>query len=298
MNENTKIKTNCLPLFYHIPKNSGTYVYNCLLKSARTIDPVNTRVIRVFSEEKWNIAKLIVFNDDIFLKKLGKFATFNNSKVVLDLNIEDLTLKILKGVTLHSVFIEGRGFRLTGTLLEPLLKFLNKLDLYKFIILRDPFSREQSLYHYLTSDKSKHEQTHGRLVSPSFREHVMSNQLQDSWLIRNLVNIPNGIVLTEEHLNGAVEILESFNKYDAKDTDKALDDVLLKCFNIENFNKEDLKDRKNDNVYKKMRFKDLTHAERKTFQKKKYLDNALYSNSVIIPPPGITKDIFMPKKNL
>ena len=144
------------------------------------------------------------------------------------------------------------------------------------LILREPFSREQSLYHYLTSDKSKHECSHGIFKSSSFGEHVVSKQLQDSWLIRNLLNIPNGVKLTEDNFNKACEILQNFNIYDAKDTDKAVKGVMLKCFNMQDFDIEPLANRKHDNMYKKIKFEELSLDAQNQFKERKFWDQKLY----------------------
>ena len=270
------MKINSIPVFHHIPKNSGTYVSNCLLYAARAHSQSEIQAIRVILEEKYVAAKLIVIDNLNFLNEHDKFASLNSSKILWDLRIEDLTEDILQRLSIHSVVIEGRGFRCTETSLKSLFLFLAKFNLHKFIILREPFSREQSLYHYLTSDKSKHERSHGIFKSASFGEHVVSRQLQDSWLIRNLLNIPNGIKLTEDDFNKACEILQDFNIYDAKDTDKAVKEVMLKCFNMQDFDIESLANRKHNNIYKKIKFEELPLDAQNQFKERKFWDQKLY----------------------
>jgi len=270
------MKINSIPVFYHIPKNSGTYVSHCLLYAARVHSQSEIQAIRVILEEKYEVAKLIVIDNLNFLNKHDKFTSLNSSKIPWDLRIEDLTEDILQRLSIHSVVIEGRGFRCTETSLKSLFLFLAKFNLHKFIILREPFSREQSLYNYLTSDKSKHERSHGVFKSGSFQEHVMSKQLRDSWLIRNLLNIPNGVKLTEDDFNKACEILQNFNIYDAKDTDKAVKEAMLKCFNMQDFDIESLANRKHDNIYKKIKFEDLSIDAQNQFKERKLWDQKLY----------------------
>lgn len=271
------MNTNNIPVFYHIPKNSGTYVYHCILSEARKRNKYKVQIVRVLLENKYVIAKLIVLNNSDFLNQCNNFTPLNDSKTAWNLLVEDLTEDILQKLSIHSVFIEGRGFRHTETSLKSLFLFLAQFKLYEFIMLREPFSREQSLYHYLTSDKSKHEHSHNIFKSICFEDHIMSNQLQDSWLTRNLANIPNNVELTEDHFNKACNILQKFNVYDVKDTDKAIKEMLLKCFNIQEFNIESVADKKHDNIYKKIKFEELPLDVQTTFKKRKYWDQKLYN---------------------
>jgi hypothetical protein len=271
------MKINSIPLFYHIPKNSGTYVYHSMLNAARLYNENKVQVIRVILEEKFILAKLILIDNLNFLKEDDKFTSLNSAEITWNLRVEDLTEDILQRLSIHSVVIEARGFRHTETSLKSLFLFLAKFNLHKFIILREPFSREQSLYNYLTSDKSKHECTHGIFKNVSFEEHVMSKQIQDSWLIRSLLNIPMGEQLTEDHFNKTCEKMCNLNVYDIKDTDEVVKEMLLKCFNIQNFDIESAANKKHDNIYKKIKFEELPLSSQNIFKERKYWDQKLYN---------------------
>lgn len=266
---------NILPIFYHIPKNSGTYIYNCILSEIKKIKK-NVRVIRVV-EDNYILVKIVVSNTDLsFLT--DKLEPKQNANVSYTLNVKNLTEDVLEKLSIDFISIEARGFRCTDTSLKLFFSFLLKFVLHKFIVLREPFLREQSLYHYLTSDKSKHERTHGVFRSPSFEEHIMSTQLRDSWLIRAILNIPNTTkTLTEENLKGACEIIQTFNVYDTTKTDKAIKDTLLKCFNIENFNSTLIQSKKNQNLYDKIKFEELSLDVRTQFIERKHWDQKLYN---------------------
>ena len=274
------MKNQLIPIFYHIPKNCGTYVYHSFLHSARAYNQRKIQIIRIILEEKFVIAKLIVIDNLNFLNEYGKFTSLNSAKITWNLSVEDLTEDILQRLSIHSVFIDGRGFRHTETSLKSLFLFLAKFSLHKFIILREPFSREQSLYHYLTSDKSKHEKTHGIFKSDSFQEHIVSKQLQDSWLIRNLSGISSEVELTENYFNRSCEVLNNFNVYDTKDTDTAIKEMLLKCFNIQEFDIESVANKKHDNIYIKIKFEDLPVDVQNTFKERKYWDQKIYEHFI------------------
>ena len=49
-----------------------------------------------------------------------------------------------------------------------------------FTILRDCFSRQQSLYYYLNGNESSHEPTHGGIKENTFSEYLSSYSLEDS----------------------------------------------------------------------------------------------------------------------
>ena len=272
------METNSIPVFYHIPKNCGTYVYHSFFRSARVHNQSEIQIVRVILEEKYVIAKLIVIDNLNFLNEYGKFTSLNSKKIAWKLSVEDLTEDILQRLSIHSVFIEGRGFRHTETSLKSLFLFLAKFSLHKFTILREPFSREQSLYNYLTSEKSKHEYSHGIFKSASFEEHLVSKQLQDSWLIRNLSDIPTSEKLTEDHFNIACEKMRNLKAYDIKDTDEAIKEALLKCFNIQDFNTDTVANKKHENKYKKIKFSELPLDTQNIFKKRKYWDQKLHDH--------------------
>jgi hypothetical protein len=261
-----KKETNRIPVFFHIPKNSGTYITNCILISVRE-KYKNIRLIKILDGE-FVLAKIIVSLND-------KSSAFPDG-IIWNLDIKDFTHDFLEELSIIAIIIEARGFRRIDLLSSLFAKKISEFDLYKFIILREPFSREQSLYHYLTSNKSKHETTHGVFKSLSFEEHLLSKQLQDSWLIRSLLDLPNGGKLTQDHFDKAILFLQDFNVYSAKNTDEAVEDVLLKCFNIQDFDKESFADRKHDNIYKKIKFEELPSDVQIKFNERKYWDQKLY----------------------
>ena len=268
-----------IPVFYHIPKNAGTYFYNCILSEVRKINH-NVCIIRVFDNQHI-LAKIIVSNENLSLFG-NKLIPLQNRNDHWYLNIIDLSEDLIEKLSILFVSIEASGFRKIETSLKLVFLSLSKFVLYKFIIFREPFSREQSLYYYLTSDKSKHEATHGVFKSLSFEEHILSKQLQDSWLTRSLLNIPFGTkILTEENFNKVCSILETFEIYDIKQIEKAINDTLLKCFNVKNFDpKEMSSSQKNQNTYNKIKLHELPSDAQQRFNERKYWDQKLYNHFI------------------
>ena len=305
---------NPIPVFYHIPKNSGTYIYTNISNSIRSLYyrkiGYNIREIIVMDGHYMLIRFLV--NDMLYSLDNCEYASFVNKnlscncinickhKIIWTININDINSNILNNLQLLAVIIEPRGFKCSEKILEMISNLFQKYNLYKFLILRNPFEREQSLFNYITSEASKHEPTHKVITSNTFEEYIMSNQLQDSWLIRNLLNLKTTENLNEEHYTKTCEILKSFNVYDIKDTEKCLKEMFLKCFgdfSIE-YNKKRVE--KNTNLYSKIEYKDLSEnvknkfkeillsaslPELSKFKEIKYWDQKLYdtffSNSVL-----------------
>lgn len=247
---------NLIPVFYHIPKSSGVYVYTCMLGSIKNNLESSATEIRI-NDKRRVLGKII--------------ASVNKSEesVIQPRDFEKLSI--------FAVFIEAGGFRHADEILNSIFKKTKtRPNLYKFITLREPFSRERSLYHYLTSDKSKYELTHGALKSPCFEQHIMSRQLQESWLIRSLLNLTHDIELTEEHFDQTCKILQGFKVYDSVRAEEAVKETLSKCFGIKNFNQDDYRFIKNENIYNKIEFDQLAPDPQKRFNDRKKWDRKLY----------------------
>jgi hypothetical protein len=86
-----------------------------------------------------------------------------------------------------------------------------------------------------------------------------------------------GEQLTEDHFNKTCEKMCNFNVYDIKDTDEVVKEMLLKCFNIQNFDIESAAKKKHDNIYKKIKFEELPLASQNIFKERKYWDQKLYN---------------------
>jgi len=262
-----------IPLFYHIPKNSGTYVYHSLLTEVRKkYKNIDVRVIRVLDKQR-TLAKIIVLG----AIPPGPFS--KAGRVRYDIDIENVTEQILNELSIVLVFIEASGFRCINTSLKILFNFLSKYVLEKFAIFREPFLREQSLYYYLKSDDSKHEFTHNKFRSHSFEEHILSPQLQDSWLIRALLNMPRDKPvqpILEEHFDLAYDTLKSFKIYPIEDTQELIKYILLKYFDVKQLDEITNLAYRNKSTYHQIKFNDLPTGTQKIFNQRKYWDKKLY----------------------
>jgi len=217
-----------LPVFFHIPKNAGTYVYN-----------VSFRLISSKLDVRGKLYNLQVQKGDRTVYRLicsaknelsDKYKRMDKAAWVR-VNYEDLDFN-----DLNVYFIEVCDVSF-GIYKEDIYKKLDKnTKLCEFLVLRDPYERVLSLFSYLKSSQSSHESTNGVFGDMTFVEYLNSPYLEGSWLIRSLLQIPNETPITKEHFDNTCEILDNFLISDIKDVDKLISKVFYMCFNIKDCN--------------------------------------------------------------
>jgi hypothetical protein len=275
-----------IPVFYHIPKNAGTYVINWMLIAFRHYRRAYTDWLKNHTPEKDSIKCLQITSEGFIIAKflIGDPNYFcetftcvdkKHSNTEWDIDIKNLSKDLFKNVFLFGVVIEARGFRS----FDHILKVVDNYNLHQFIILRDSFSRAQSFYNYITSDSSTHERTHGLVKSDTFEKYVLSEKLEDSWLIRNLVNIKDCTAINESYYAQTINILNSFNVYNIKNTDNAIREVFNICYGFDTKNIE-LKSwdniAENKTKHKKINIEELSKQAQEVFKKRTFWDQKIY----------------------
>lgn len=233
---------NKIPIFLHIPKNAGTYVLSITMTLFRHyaikknwnagISYLNLRRI-LLQKNGTQIATLFVCDPEE-VRNAKNFEQHNTHQYCNIVDVELFSTEIKNGkLLLFSIIIEDNGIKLIKNgFFDSLCNQNNLIPVY-YTILRDPFDRCQSLYNYITSSSSIHEPTHGKIQFKTFEEYLSSNQLEDSWLIRNLINIPDSREITEEDFWQSCFILNQFKIKDINNVDLLFNQVFNECYGID-----------------------------------------------------------------
>jgi hypothetical protein len=282
---------NKIPVFLHIPKNAGTYVLGWTMKLFRYYGI--SRGCNNVIDWNFNFRRILLQYDGFQIATVFAHDAYNirkNNKSFIQhptheyCNIVDARsfLEELKNKRLDvfSIIIEDNGIKfLENSLYESICEFNNKCPLY-YTLFRNPYDRAESLYNYLTSDKSLHEPTHNAIKAKSFIEYLNSYELEDSWLIRKLTQISNSDIIDERIFDKACSVLDVFNIRDIKYTDELFDNVFGECYGIDQsiVNSSDKDINKNSTVKKyKTSFDELDDITRDVFLERTRFDRKLYN---------------------
>ena len=237
MNRYPILFTRKLPVFFHIPKNAGTYVsstvwhmmhYYCYVKLWRFYDKSESLI-------KGSMKGLSIVND----KNLKMFQVYGyDHGSEPERYREDYSLNEFidyynnNPFELFAIIVESTGFSSYSSILNKLSGF----NFVQFAILRDPFKRERSTFNYIKSDASNHERNARELKQKinytSFNDYLNSYQVSDSWLVRLFINVDNNEELTDKHFELICRILDKFKLCDIKDTDNIINRVFMECYGI------------------------------------------------------------------
>ena len=258
-----------LPVFFHIPKNAGTYVYNVSFRLISSKLDVGGKLYNLQVQKGDRIVYRLICSAKNGLS--DKYKPMNNAGWVVvqydDLNLDNLNL--------YFVEVCSSSF---GCYKEELYRNLpSDTEPYEFLILREPYSRTLSIYSYLTSPQSSHELTSGSFGDKTFIEYLNSDQLENSWLIKSFLGVPDNTVINEDHYRATCNILDGMFVSDIGDTDLSLSNVFNKCYGLKNIDISNQKTYSNKTSKKiEQPFKSLDKSTKTHFNKQTKWDRLLY----------------------
>lgn len=177
-----------IPVYYHIPKCGGCYVNGVVMRLL---------MARYGSEE----VKIIQSHEHgvcLFLRgsKLNnRFNPFFGSRREL-LNIVEASKELL-AICVIPTNVDARG---VFEYVDIILKVLGHKPSF-YTTIRSPYTRNRSLYYYLTKEK---------FDNLSFPDFLKSEHIPDSWVIRNIIGVKDDVKLSEIHFEQAVNFLSKF----------------------------------------------------------------------------------------
>lgn len=123
--------------------------------------------------------------------------------------------------------------------IQKLCTFYNRKPI-NFCALREPFSRATSLFNYVKSSDSDHEFISSNaevcdffdIKSDTFTEYVQTGELEDSWLIRQLLSLPYNQPITEESAILAINKLKDFTIKDITQVDSLIEEIFSQSYNL------------------------------------------------------------------
>ena len=283
---------NNIPCFLHIPRSGGTYL---LYKSSEFLRLYGLKN-NWKSKPNWNLDIRLVFvtfsgktiftaivYDDLqsyktnknFQPIYGPYSDIIEYKYFLEACKEEKLL-------ISSIAIESDGAHLISS--NFFTNFLNSIGLKPiyYSTLREPYDRAISLYSYINSPSSNHEPTHNLIKSKSIYDYLSSYELEDSWLIRVLTQIPDNQEINEEIFQNACKILDRFIIMDISKIDELIHEVFSKKYSDAKEILNELKSKTNfyknrSENEKRPEFSDLDFGIKQFFLNRKKYDIRLYN---------------------
>jgi len=215
-----------IPVYFQMPKCGSTFVRYSLLNIASEYGKNPGHVLNDNNGEQLANFGLV--------PKEGKTSPLKNSKKrQFTYNKKTMEL-ILENFHVVYIFITTHGINCGH---NQILKYFQNKDLYKIISHRDPFQYEVSLYDYITSKKSSHEDYHNIIEEPSFQNYVLkSKHFGDSLLIRAFAGVGSDRQITDEDYKLTKQIIQKFHKIDVstQNLQYQLIQIFEICYGVDN----------------------------------------------------------------
>lgn len=253
-----------VPVFYHVPKNAGTFAISTIFlyfrkwrKSTNWISDGTVETGRniIIMSGTNQVARVIGGDPNQFCNNSKEFFKGDLPKedqTAYYIKLEDVNSELFSNINVFSIIIESTGFEIHDDILG---RFQKSFSFKKFIILRDALERAKSFFKYMTSDKAKHEPGYGSIPTgisiSEFLNHASSGHLyEDSWVIRQFSNLKIGKKIRWYHYRKTKNILNEFDLCDISKCNEFLTQFYKKHKNLE-ISEEELGKWQEDVAYNK-----------------------------------------------
>jgi hypothetical protein len=241
-------KDKKIPLFFHTPKNAGTYINGNMLTFLRFyVRQFNEKVnfnkdllgkpfdLRIVDSQGNSLFNIYGIDDKSIFKNDNKFVFLQG--ITYSININYINLDLLNSIDVFCINVTAKAF----PFFEKIGDWFDSLSVsfLPFICLRDPFERALSLFKYLGSDSSIHEPTHRKIISKTFEDYMASNQLEDSWLIRSLCRSPVNQDITNKDLESTLSLLSYFTVFSIQNVDMSINKIFYTAYGYSRFDISD-----------------------------------------------------------
>lgn len=238
-------KPNYFPVFHHIAKCAGTYTLSWMQMFCRRYHilkgdnqkpgwtSLRTRRCQINLGNTHHLTVCFYTPTDIHSKD-DSFTSIMNDRHADYVDLETFISYVKTGdIIPFAVSIDpaAPGVSSANNLIGQILNITNRKR-FDFAILRNPYDKAVSLFSYLSSDRSKHEPTHNAIIYDQLSDYLRSYQLEDSWLIRDLMNMTDNQEITQNHYDKCINIMSNWVIGDIKETDNIINKVFEKCYGI------------------------------------------------------------------
>ena len=242
-------KSTIVPLFFHIPKNAGTYVISktgMLMRAYKhkyDSDPIFREksksfgalfrvamTLEILDEKNRPLAIINGFDINGYIhQNRGEDIEFVRG-IYHRVHLKNLSTEVLESIEIFQLNIVDHGF----AVFEDILSLFNheSIGFIPHALLRDPFQRALSIYNYLTSTASSHEPTHKSIFAKDFKDYISGMQSEDSWLIRKLLNLSNAEILDDQLFDSFCEIFDLFTVFGVEDVDYLIESIYEKSHSL------------------------------------------------------------------
>lgn len=237
--------TRLFPVYHHIAKCAGTYVLSWvqLLAWAYFVKQgvreeagwKSERIRRMLITIKNKHVTLFYYTPDDMEPHQSKLTPGEDKST--DICKSNVVLEAIKTKSIQpfsiSVDPEGLGYGYVEKFVEKLIRLAGFDHSYHYVVMRDPFERNKSLYNYLSRSTGSHEPTHDNLKDiKTLKDYLTSDHVEDGWLVRDLLNLTTSDIIRPQHITAVDGYLKHFEMDDIYNVDELIDRVYTNSFDI------------------------------------------------------------------